>query len=62
MLRRLAPLLAIPLLVASTGAYAAKPHPVQRTIVPRSAVHYYRAKPPRSAFTQAHHHARQDRG
>lgn len=62
MLNRLAPLFAMLFLVASVGAYAAKPHPVQRTIAPRSAVHYYRVKPPRPAFTQARHHLRPARG
>jgi hypothetical protein len=31
----------------------AKRQPVQRTIAPRIAVHYYRAKPPHRTYTRA---------
>jgi hypothetical protein len=62
MLRRLALLLALPLAALSMSAASAKLHPVQRTIQPRVAVHYYRAKPPRRSFTQAPHHLRQAHG
>ena len=58
---RLAVFLALPL-IALSGVAAAKRHPAQRTMHPRIAVHYYRAKPPHRTFTQGPHHPRQERG
>ena len=55
MLRRLALRLALPLAALLPGYAAAKPHPVQHTIQPRVAVHYYRVKPPHRSFTQQLH-------
>lgn len=62
MLRRLALLLALPLAVLTVSNALAKLRPAQRTIQPRAAVHYYRAKPPHRSFTQAPHRPRQARG
>ena len=53
MLCRLACLVALMLAASSASSAMAKRQPVQRTIAPRIAVHYYRAKPPHPAFTQA---------
>ena len=53
MLHRLACLVALMLAASSANSAMAKRHPVQRTIAPRIAVHYYRAKPPHRTFTQA---------
>lgn len=60
--RLLALVLALPLAALSMNAASAKPRPVQRTIQPRAAVHYYRAKPPHRSFTQAPHRPRQSHG
>ena len=60
--RRLSLLLALPLAVLPAGGAMAKRHPVQRTIQPRIAVHYYRAKPPHRTFTQAPHRLREFHG
>lgn len=51
--RHLALLLALLFAALSMGNALAKRHPVQRTIQPRAAVHYYRAKPPHRSFTLA---------
>ncbi len=59
MLRRLVPLLAIPLLIAPASAFAAKRHPAQGVIHARPAVHYYRAKPAHPTLTQAPRHGRE---
>ncbi len=56
--RRLTLLLALPLATLSMSAAVAKRHPVQRTIQPRAAVHYYRARPPHPRFTLAPRHLR----
>jgi hypothetical protein len=53
MLYRLACLVALMLAVSSVSSAMAKRHPAQRTITPRIAVHYYRAKPAHRTFTQA---------
>ena len=53
MLHRLACLVALMLAAFSANTAMAKRQPVQRTITPRIAVHYYRAKPPHRTFTQA---------
>ncbi len=50
---RLAPLLALSLVAVPMGGASAKRHPVQHTIQPRAAVHYYRAKHPHPTFTLA---------
>ena len=55
MLRRLILFLALPFAALSTGHAAVKRHPVQHTIQPRVAVHYYHPKPPRRSFTQQVH-------
>ena len=60
--RRLVLLLALPLIALSAGGAMAKRHPVQRTIRPRIAVHYYRAKPAHRTFTQVPHHPREAHG
>ena len=62
MLRRLALFLALPLIALSAGGAMAKRHPVQRTIRPRIAVHYYHVKPAHRTFTQAPHHPRESHG
>lgn len=53
MLYRPACLIALMLVAFSATDAMAKRQPVQRTIAPRIAVHYYRAKPPHRSFTQA---------
>lgn len=64
MVRRLAPLFALPLLMLSAGAMAAHPHhPAQRTIQARAAVHYQHAhKHPRPTLTQLRRRARHAHG
>ena len=51
-------LIALPLAGLPLGTASAKRHPVQRTIQPRVAVHYYHPKPPHRSFTLAPRHPR----
>lgn len=51
--RRLALLLALPLAALSMSAATAKRHPMQHTIQPRAAVHYYHPKPAHPTLTLA---------
>lgn len=53
MLRRRASILVLAFAALYANSAFAKRHPVQHTIEPRVAVHYYRLKPQHRTFTEA---------